>query len=536
MNSDTHEPTQAKVAKTNEPLLSSQQNTILSKQNEQAAAADRFPPTIVSRDQLNPSAPSGSIPVDEADALQSRNITNPSATDAEGPSKLKEFEQLPFAITENPLTYTTGPGSTLRKLEEHFSDVVGWQAFASATTEYRNSKFIPDISIGLAICNMINDVLHTNAEFARIVPDYCSLELNVTFTILAIMKIARIETKRYGNSSNDLRALCRKAENYAQAQYYLPAPLAAFLDQIGHINPVTGYGEVAPKLPELTIYNQAGNMNVQAPNGILRIGLLPLMIQFLRNIKLGQHLGQLNGQTSLNPIFPAAALLQVPLNGECFGIILGMGHFGQPWTFANSPADLTDRMLQGNANAMPPPDMTPLRYDRWDNWCGLAGVQDESWFKALLAKTSTIAKFFKDSSVFNPSLTHGFPPMLLESRDVNNPVRVENFTGTRSPYLLPSQTTPYRARTHFQKIGHEADFKIGAVCGINSIYHGDTSPLLSRETTGPYFELLAQDPEANPAQLKYQLHLTRLLDHATPSCLPALHQQIKDTRLNKQEA
>ena len=530
MDRDTHGPPQAKVTKTDETLLDSQQNTILSKQNEQAASVDRPPPNIVARDPLNPSAPSGSISTDESDALKSRNIDNPSATDAQGPSKLKEFELAPFAIIENPLTYSTGPGSTLRKLENHYSDVVGWHTFVATTTEYRNSKFIPDLSSGLAICNMINDVLHSNAEFARTVPDYCSLELNITFQILAIMKIARIEVKRYGNSSPDLRAMSRKAESLANMQYYLPAPLAAFLDQIGHINPVTGYGEVAPKLPDLTIYNQAGDMNVQHPNGILRIGLLPLAIQFLRNIKLGQNLGQINGHTSLNPLFPAAALLQVPLNGRCFGIILGMGHFGHPWTFANN------RMLQGNANALPPPDMTPFRYDRWDNFCGLPGTQDEVWFKSLLARTSTIAKFFKDSSVFNPTSSHGLPPMLLESRDTEQPVRVENFTGNRSPYLLPSQTTPYRPRRHFQKIGHEADFKIGAVCGINSIYHGDTSPLLSRQTSGPYFELQAQDPEANPPRLKYQLHLTRLLDHDTPSCLPALHRQIRATRLNKQEA
>jgi len=536
MNKDTHGPPQAKVTKTSEPLLESQHNTILSKENEQSATVDRPLPTTVPREPLDPTAPSGSIPTDESEALQSRSIENPSATDAPGPSKLKEFELAPFAIIENPLTSSAGSGSTLRKLENHFSEVSGWQIFSATTTEYRNSKFIPDLSSGIAICNMINDVLHSNAEFARTVQDYCSLELNLAFQILAVMKIARIEVKRYNNSNPDLRAMTRYAESIASAQYYLPAPLAAFLDQIGHINPVTGYGEVAPKLPDLSIYNEAGNMAVQHPNGILRIGLIPLTIQFLRNIRNGQNLGQIGGRTSLSPLFPAGALLQVPLNGECFGTLLGMGHLGQPWTFANSEADLNDRMLHGNAHAAAPPDMTPIRYDRWDNFCGLAGSQDNIWFKALLSRTSTAAKFFKDSSVYNPSSYHGLPPMLLESHDGQIPVRVRNFTGTRVPYLLPAQTTPYRARRHYQKIGHEADFRIGAVCGINSIYRGDTFPLLARQATGPYFEVQAQDPQANPIQLKYQLHLTRLLNQDTPSCLPALQRQIRAIRLNKQEA
>ena len=536
MNKDKDGPTQAKVTKTTETPLESQQATILSKQNEQSATVDRPLPTTVARDALNPDAPPGSKPTDEIDALKSRNITKPSATDAQGPSKIKELELAPFAIIENPLTRCTGPGSVLRQLENHYSDVSGWSTYVASATEYRHSKFIPDLNSGLAICNMINEVLRNNVEFARAVPDYCSLELNIAFQILAIMKIARIEVKHYENSSPDLRAMSRKAENLASMYYDVPAPLAAFLDQLGHINPVIGYGEVAPKLPDLGVYNQAGNMDVQHPAGILRIGLLPLEIQLLRNIKLGQNLGLIHGRTALDPIFPANPILQVPLNGQCFGTILGMGQLGHPWTFANTPADLTNRMLHGNANALPPPDMAPINYTRYDNFCGLASQQTNIWLHSLLARVSTASKFFKDSSAYNPTSYHGLPPMLLESRDNSDPVTVMNFTGNRTPYLPPVQTTPYRARRHFQKVGHEADFKIGAVCGINSIYHGDTYPLLSRQTEGPYFDLQAQDPEADPPVLKYQLHTTRLLDQCTPSCLPAVNREIKASRLSQQEA
>ena len=536
MNQSNDEPTQAKIAKATETPLESQVATILSRLNEQSATVDRSHPTIVVRDVLNPDAPSGSKPIDEVDTLESRNITNPSATDGQGPSKIKEFELAPFAIIENPLTRCTGPGSTLRQLKNHYSDVLGWSTFVASTTEYRHSKFIPDLNSGLAICNMINEVLRNNAEFARAVPDYCSLELNIAFQILVIMKIARIEVKHYENSSPDLRAMSRKAENLASMSYYLPAPLAAFLDQLGHINPVIGYGEVAPKLPDLGVYNEAGNMDVQHPAGILRIGLLPLAIQLLRDIKLGQNLGQIHGRTALDPIFPAGPLLQVPLNGQCFATILGMGQLGHPWTFANTPADLINRMQHGNANALPPPDMVPINYTRYDNFCGLASRQDNIWLHSLLARVSTASKFFKDSSAYNPTSFHGLPPMLLESRDNDNPVAVMNFTGNRAPYLPPVQTTPYRARRHFQKVGHEGDFKIGAVCGINSIYLGDTYPLLSRQTEGPYFNLQAQDPQADPPRLKYQLHLTRLLNQDTPSCLPAVNREIKASRLSQQEA
>jgi len=536
MNLDKNRPPPAKVSKTTEVPLETQQDTILSKQNEQSASVDRSLPTTVPRDALNPGAPPGSKPIDEIEALESRNINKPSATDAQGPSKLKELERAPFAIIENPLTLRTGPGSTLRKLENHFSDVSGWKTFIPSSTEYRNSKFIPDLNSGLAICNMINAVLRNNAEFARAVPDYCSLELNIGFQILAILKISRLEVKRYENSSSDLRAMARKAENLANMYYHIPAPLAAFLDQLGHINPVDGYGEVSPRLPDLGVYNQAGNMNVQHPAGILRLGLLPLQIQFLRNIKLGQHLGQIHGRISLDPIFPAAPLLQVPLNGQCFGIILGMGQLGYPWTFATTPADLVSRMQHGNANALPPPDMTPVSYSRFDNFCGLASQQDHLWLHALLARISTASKFFKDSSPYNPITYHGLPPMLLECRDNRDPVTVNNFNGNRAPYLLPHQTTPYRTRRHFQKVGTESDFKIGTVCGINTIYHGDTSPLLSRQTEGPYFDLRAQDPQVDPPVIKYQLHATRLLDQLTPSCLPAMSREIRHSRLSQQAA
>ena len=190
MNKDKDGPTQAKVTKTTETPLESQQATILSKQNEQSATVDRPLPTTVARDALNPDAPPGSKPTDEIDALKSRNITKPSATDAQGPSKIKELELAPFAIIENPLTRCTGPGSVLRQLENHYSDVSGWSTYVASATEYRHSKFIPDLNSGLAICNMINEVLRNNVEFARAVPDYCSLELNIAFQILAIMKIA----------------------------------------------------------------------------------------------------------------------------------------------------------------------------------------------------------------------------------------------------------------------------------------------------------------------------------------------------------
>lgn len=536
MNNDKDGPTKAKVTKTSETPLESSQATIISKKNEESAVKDRPLPTQVPRDPLKPDAPSGSKPIDEENALKERNIQKPSATDAQGTSVIKEIELAPFAIIENPITRCTGPGSTLRQLESHYSDVSGWSTFVATQTEYRNSKFIPDLNSGLAICNMINDVLRSNVEFARAVPDYCSLELNIAFQILAVMKIARIEVKHYENSSPDLRAMARKAESLAKMYYDVPAPLAAFLDQLGHINPVVGYGEVAPKLPDLGVYNRAGNMDVQHPAGILRIGLLPLEIQFLRNIKLGQHLGQINGQNALDPIFPANAILQVPLNGQCFGTILGMGQIGHPWTFANNPADLTARMQHGNANALPPPDMAPLTYTRYDNFCGLPPNQEGIWLHHLMARVSTASKFFKDSSVYNPLSYHGFPPMLLESRDNRDPVIVRNFTGNRVPYLPPSQTTPYRSRTHFQKVGHEADFKIGAVCGINIIYHGDTFPLLSRQVVGPYFDLQAQDPEADPLVLKYQLHVIRLLNQRTPSCLPAVNREIKASRLSQQQA
>ena len=102
-----------------------------------------------------------------------------------------------------------------------------------------------------------------------------------------------------------------------------------------------------------------------------------------------------------------------PSKIQCFGTILGLGQLGHQWTFANTPADLNNRMQHGNANSLPPPDMAPITYTRYDNFCGLSSNQDNIWLHSLLARISTASKFFKDSSAYNPKAYHGLPPIML---------------------------------------------------------------------------------------------------------------------------
>ena len=458
-----------------------------------------------------------------------RGIENTSDFQFKEAANLKISEMIPFAIRENPMTQLAGPGSKLRELEAWLIVDSPWSTFQINRTDFYRSTFIPDLNSGISVVHMVNEVLRNNSEFARAVPGYCSLELLIVFKIACIMKICHLKVERYENYVTDLELMSEYAIFYQRMQLSLPAPLAFFIENLGHLTPCPLYGEVSPALPNIGVYNAIGDLNRQHPDGILRIGLLPMEIQLLRNIRMVQHLA-LNGakQPFINPLFPDAAILGLPLNGDCFATILGLGQLGQPWTFANFPEDLVIRMNQAMFECPPPPDMAQISFSRWDNFCGLTSLD---WFTSLFSRVSTAAKYLKDSSIYDPRVYSGRAAMLLESRDNIAPILVNNFTGARVPYLAPHQTTPMRPRCHFQKIGTLIDFKLGTVLGINAIYNRDNSPLLARGANGPYFETDAQDPQAIQPVVKRQLHVIRSLYPNTPSPLHQLQKEIQAIRL-----
>ena len=325
---------------------------------------------------------------------------------------------LPSPITSKATLFSLSfsPDASSLVRDSHRSYRPPESTYPSYSSDTKLSTGIPDLTHLYHTCHNVNEILRGSPELRLELPDYCSLETVLVSQILAVVKIATIHVRKYNCTHPDLVALADFADKIEKEKYLLPAPIYYYIENLGYAMPDPAYGEVVPALPDIskmfTILDEVSHF----PNGILRIGLIPLMIQMYRNICYTENLYQSPalGAVQLYPIMPASDIIGLSLDGIIFSVIKDLGHFGHPWTLARHPRQLKELMRKHSIFRPLIPNMTDVSFDSWTSYCGFESISGNQWFSYLLGRCSIVASIFNQKSIVSPTSSLGFSRLLIK--------------------------------------------------------------------------------------------------------------------------
>nr|QLC36771.1 capsid protein [Sarcosphaera coronaria partitivirus] len=391
----------------------------------------------------------------------------------------------------------------------NFLVALAYRQGTSAVQFDARSFWIPDCYALFSAAFFICDLLTPNSLVHEIDPAFMSITFYLYVGHLFYYQVLRVRDNA-GELTREERRCLRHYENVGPAESWpVPTPMIGILSSLAMVHPPSKYyGKVIPKLPALTGFTAAESLvGIHGIAGITRIPIIPAMQQFVHYF--GTDIANFTDgilYPLADPTLTAGAAGPPPVLPNVF---LGLsnstanGHiqrlfFNSGW---NLPTEVEETSLnyphalkRALIHRMNVPTIgNTATISGLESFLGFRDGQSNAWMKNLLRSSSTVCRFFPDSTNLSAI------PLITQEEII-----------TTTTWSAPAQRAGvddkwYRGRSNWTysmngKVNTESSgslYKVAASASPNASFTTSIFPVNfnaanhSAELTGPYF--------ANPA-------------------------------------